>query len=56
MQPKLDKFIVLGTETGLFVLTEEGKEWCPTKIKAKLYWTKVVFVNNGKMQAIAVTT
>jgi catechol 2,3-dioxygenase-like lactoylglutathione lyase family enzyme len=43
MQPKLEKFIVLGTETGLFILAEEGKDWYPTKIKAKSYWSKVTF-------------
>lgn len=52
MQPKLDKFIVLGIETGLFVLAEEGKDWYPTKTKAKSFWTKVVFANNGKTQEI----
>jgi catechol 2,3-dioxygenase-like lactoylglutathione lyase family enzyme len=54
MQPKLDKFIVLGTETGLFILAEEGKDWYPTKRKAKSFWSKVVFANNGKMQEIEV--
>jgi catechol 2,3-dioxygenase-like lactoylglutathione lyase family enzyme len=43
MQPKLEKFIVLGTETGLLILAEEGKDWYPTKIKAKSYWSKVTF-------------
>lgn len=52
MQPKLDKFIVLGTETGLFILAAEGKEWYPTKIKAKPFWSKLVFTNEGKMQQI----
>jgi catechol 2,3-dioxygenase-like lactoylglutathione lyase family enzyme len=55
MQPKLDKFIVLGTETGLFILAGEGKDWYPTKTKAKSFWTKVVFATNGKMQEIEVT-
>lgn len=54
MQPKLDKFIVLGTETGLFILAAEGKYWYPTTIKAKSFWTKVVFSNNGKKQEIEV--
>lgn len=52
MQPKLDKFIVLGTETGLFILASEGKDWYPTKTKAKPFWSKVVFLNNGKKQEI----
>jgi catechol 2,3-dioxygenase-like lactoylglutathione lyase family enzyme len=56
MQPKLDKFIVLGTEMGLFILAEEGKDWYPTKTKAKSYWTKVIFFNNGKAQEIEVIT
>lgn len=52
MQPKLDKFIVLGTETGLFILAAEGKDWYPTTTKAKPFWSKVVFLNNGKKQEI----
>ncbi len=43
MQPKLDKFIVLGTETGLFILAEEEKDWYPTSVKAKPFWKKVTF-------------
>ncbi|HEY4618741.1 MAG TPA: glyoxalase [Flavobacterium sp.] len=54
MQPKLDKFIVLGTESGLFILAAEGKDWYPTKIKAKSFWSKVVFSINGKTQEIEV--
>lgn len=54
LQPKLDKFIVLGTETGLFILAKEGKDWYPTKIKAKSFWSKVVFSINGKTQEIEV--
>lgn len=54
MQPKLEKFIVLGTETGLFILAEEGKDWYPTKIKAKPFWKKVLFENEGKMDTIEV--
>jgi catechol 2,3-dioxygenase-like lactoylglutathione lyase family enzyme len=54
MQPKLANFIVLGTETGLFILAEEGKDWYPTKIKARSFWTKLVFANNGKIQEIEV--
>lgn len=54
MQPKLDKFIVLGTETGLFILAEEGKLWYPSKIKAKPFWTRAVFSNDGRTQEIEV--
>lgn len=43
MQPKLEKFIVLGTETGLFILVKEGRDWYPTVIKAKPFWKKVTF-------------
>jgi catechol 2,3-dioxygenase-like lactoylglutathione lyase family enzyme len=49
MQPKLDKFIVLGTETGLFILSEEGRNWYPTQIIAKPFWKKVTFRNKDKM-------
>ena len=47
-QPKLEKFIVLGTVTGLFILVEENRNWYPTTIKSKSFWTKVVFQDNGK--------
>ncbi len=53
-QPKLDKFIVLGTDTGLFILVEEDRDWYPTHIKAKSFWTKVVFDTNGKKMEIEV--
>ena len=53
-QPKLDKFIVLGTDTGLFILVEENRDWYPTHQKAKSFWTKVVFDNNGKTREIEV--
>ncbi|SHN21512.1 VOC family protein [Flavobacterium xinjiangense] len=53
-QPKLDKFIVLGTDTGLFILVEANRDWYPTHQKAKSFWTKVVFDNNGKTREIEV--
>jgi catechol 2,3-dioxygenase-like lactoylglutathione lyase family enzyme len=54
-QPKLNKFIVLGTDTGLFILVEENRDWYPTHKKAKSFWTKVVFDNNGKTMEIEVS-
>lgn len=45
MQPKLKNFIVLGTESGLFILASTGKNWYPTKIKAKPFWKRVTFEN-----------
>ncbi|MFV5684539.1 VOC family protein [Flavobacterium sp. GB2R13] len=54
-QPKLNKFIVLGTDSGLFILVEENRDWYPTHKKAKSYWTKVVFDNNGKTREIEVS-
>jgi hypothetical protein len=54
-QPKLDKFIVLGTDTGLFILVEENRDWYPTHQKAKSFYTKVVFDNNGKTREIEVS-
>lgn len=53
-QPKLDKFIVLGTVTGLFILVEENRNWYPTNVKSKSFWTKVVFDNNGEIQVLEV--
>lgn len=52
MQPKLENFIVLGTETGLFILAAEGKDWYPTKIKAKAFWKKVTFENEQTINHI----
>jgi catechol 2,3-dioxygenase-like lactoylglutathione lyase family enzyme len=54
-QPKLSQFIVLGTDTGLLILVEENRDWYPTKKKAKSFWTKVVFDNNGKTREIEVS-
>lgn len=54
-QPKLNKFIVLGTDTGLFILVEENRNWYPTNKKAKSFWTKVVFENNGKTREIKIS-
>lgn len=53
-QPKLPKFIVLGTVTGLFILVEENRDWYPTDKKSKSFWTKVVFSNNGEIQEIVI--
>jgi catechol-2,3-dioxygenase len=53
-QPKLNKFIVLGTETGLFVLVEENRDWYPTDKKSKSFWTKVLFQNNGETREIEI--
>jgi catechol 2,3-dioxygenase-like lactoylglutathione lyase family enzyme len=46
-QPKLDKFIVLGTDTGLFILSAENRNWYPTEKKCQSFRTKVVFEHNG---------
>lgn len=46
-QPKLPKFIVLGSVTGLFILVEEKRNWFPTDIQAKSFWTKIVFSVEG---------
>jgi catechol 2,3-dioxygenase-like lactoylglutathione lyase family enzyme len=53
-QPKLNKFIVLGTVTGLFILVEENRDWYPTDKKSKSFWTKIVFSNNGETQILEV--
>jgi catechol 2,3-dioxygenase-like lactoylglutathione lyase family enzyme len=53
-QPKLNKFIVLGTVTGLFILVEESRDWYPTDKKSKSFWTKIVFSNNGETQILEV--
>jgi catechol 2,3-dioxygenase-like lactoylglutathione lyase family enzyme len=54
-QPKLPKFIVLGTATGLFILVEENRDWYPTDKKSKSFWTKVVFRNNDEVKEIEIT-
>lgn len=53
-QPKLKKFIVLGTTTGLFILVEENRNWYPTHKKAKSFWTKVLFQNDDKTEEIEI--
>jgi len=53
-QPKLPKFIVLGTVTGLFILVEENRDWYPTDKKSKSFWTKVVFSINGQTMEIEI--
>jgi catechol 2,3-dioxygenase-like lactoylglutathione lyase family enzyme len=53
-QPKLNKFIVLGTVTGLFILVEENRDWYPTDKKSKSFWTKIVFSNNEETQIMEV--
>jgi len=53
-QPKLNKFIVLGTVTGLFILVEENRDWYPTDKKSKSFWTKVVFENDGETRTFEV--
>jgi len=53
-QPKLPKFIVLGTVTGLFILVEENRDWYPTDKKSKSFWTKVVFNYNGETRVLEV--
>lgn len=54
-QPKREKFIVLGTDTGLFILVDENRDWYPTPIKSKSFWTKVVFYNNGKTRVMEIS-
>ncbi|MES2241102.1 MAG: VOC family protein [Bacteroidota bacterium] len=53
-QPKLNKFIVLGIDTGLFILAGENRNWYPTDKICKSFWTKVVFENNGIRREIEV--
>jgi catechol 2,3-dioxygenase-like lactoylglutathione lyase family enzyme len=53
-QPKLPKFIVLGTVTGLFILVEENRDWYPTDKKSKSFWTKVVFNHEGETRVLEV--
>ena len=53
-QPKLPKFIVLGTVTGLFILVEENRDWYPTEKKSRSFWTKVVFNHKGEIKVLEV--
>ncbi|PVX44916.1 glyoxalase/bleomycin resistance protein/dioxygenase superfamily protein [Flavobacterium sp. 103] len=53
-QPKLPKFIVLGTVTGLFILVEENRDWYPTDRKSKSFWTKIVFNHEGETRVLEV--
>ncbi|RVT72253.1 VOC family protein [Flavobacterium sufflavum] len=53
-QPKLEKFVVLGTDTGLFILSAENRNWYPTDTKCQSFGTKVVFENNGLIKELEV--
>ena len=53
-QPKLEKFIVLGTDTGLFILSAENRNWYPTDTKCQSFRTKVVFEHNGIINELEV--
>ncbi|AOW09615.1 VOC family protein [Flavobacterium gilvum] len=54
-QPKLPKFIVLGTVTGLFILVEENRNWYPTTDKkSKSFWTKILFSYKGENKVLEV--
>ncbi|TDE54420.1 VOC family protein [Flavobacterium sp. GT3P67] len=54
-QPKLNKFVVLGNDTGLFILVEENRDWYPTHKKSKSFYTKVVFDSDGITKEIEVS-
>jgi len=45
-QPKLDNFMVLGDEKGLFILVSPDRNWYPTGKKAKIFPLEVVFRGN----------
>ncbi|ESU28866.1 hypothetical protein FLJC2902T_14630 [Flavobacterium limnosediminis JC2902] len=47
-QPKRENFSVLGDDHGLFIVSDEKRNWFPTMNQAKPFWTKVIFENNGK--------
>jgi len=54
-QPKAPKFIVIGTETGLFILVEENRNWYPTSDKkSKSFWTKIIFEHEDKTRELEV--
>ncbi|RZJ63819.1 MAG: hypothetical protein EOO45_20100 [Flavobacterium sp.] len=47
-QPAGEKFTVCGTDDGLFILVEKGREWYPVDIPAKPFPVKVTFTENGQ--------
>lgn len=40
-QPVLENFAAIGDETGLLILSQEGRNWFPTQLPAKPYYWKL---------------
>ena len=40
-QPVLENFAALGEETGLLILSQEGRNWFPTQLPAKSFYWKL---------------
>ncbi|MET0759314.1 MAG: hypothetical protein ABWZ56_02770 [Flavobacterium sp.] len=47
-QPKKENFSVLGDNNGLFIVSNENRNWYPTMQKAEPFWSKVIFESNTK--------
>lgn len=46
-QPRLPQFTALGDDNGLFILSGKERNWYPTPVPARPFWTRVVFEEKG---------
>jgi catechol 2,3-dioxygenase-like lactoylglutathione lyase family enzyme len=54
-QPRENGFTVIGNDTGLLILSINERNWYPTDKKAKCFYTKIKFENNGKMHEMEIS-
>lgn len=55
-QPPREDFAVLGTDAGLLILVSENRNWYPTEIKSKTFWSRIVFdAPNGSRHDMEIT-
>lgn len=47
-QPVLENFAALGNETGLLILSKEGRNWFPTQVPAKRYYWRLLLNKGNK--------
>ncbi|MBC6989692.1 VOC family protein [Hymenobacter sp. BT491] len=50
--PRLPEFVVMGDDTGLFIMPTIGRGWLPTGRPAERFGIRVVFEEKGKTQVI----
>lgn len=53
-QPPSGTFTVSGDDNGLFILAQKGRESYPVKDKAQVFYTRIVFLNQGNVDYISI--